>query len=142
MADEKKKDAVEKAEKKAKATKAAKADKANKPKKPNIFVRAGKAIARFFKDFRGETKKITWPDAKTVLKNTGIVIAVILIIGIGVWIVDFALSGGLSLIEGLAQEPETTAAITEPVTDAVTQAATEASSTAQAGAIRLFGMLG
>ena len=49
MADEKKKDAVEKAEKKAKATKADKADKANKPKKPNIFVRAGKAIARFFK---------------------------------------------------------------------------------------------
>ena len=65
MADEKKKDAVEKAEKKAKATKADKADKANKPKKPNIFVRAGKAIARFFKDFRGEIKKITWPDAKT-----------------------------------------------------------------------------
>lgn len=32
MADEKKKDAVEKAEKKAKATKADKADKANKPK--------------------------------------------------------------------------------------------------------------
>ena len=60
MADEKKKDAVEKAEKK--ASKADKADKANKPKKPNIFVRAGTAIARFFKDFRGEIKKITWPD--------------------------------------------------------------------------------
>ena len=96
MADEKKKDAVEKAEKKAKATKADKADKANKPKKPNIFVRAGKAIARFFKDFRGEIKKITWPDAKTVLKSTGVVIAVILIIGIGIWIVDFGLSQGLS----------------------------------------------
>ena len=115
MADEKKKDAVEKAEKKAKATKADKADKANKPKKPNIFVRAGKAIARFFKDFRGEIKKITWPDAKTVLKSTGVVIAVILIIGIGIWIVDFGLSQGLSLIEGLAQDPTTTAAAAESV---------------------------
>ncbi len=142
MADEKKKDAVEKAEKKAKSKKADKADKANKPKKPNIFVRAGKAIARFFKDFRGETKKITWPDAKTVLKNTGIVIAVILVIGIGVWIVDFALSGGLSLLEGLAQEPETTEAITQAATDAVTDAVTQAASTTQAGVIRLFGMLG
>lgn len=132
MADEKKKDAVEKAEKKAKATKADKADKANKPKKPNIFVRAGKAIARFFKDFRGEIKKITWPDVKTVLKSTGVVIAVILIIGIGIWIVDFGLSQGLSLIEGLAQDPTTTAAAAES-TSGVTNAA--------AGVIQLFGGL-
>ena len=132
MADEKKKDAVEKAEKKAKATKADKADKANKPKKPNIFVRAGKAIARFFKDFRGEIKKITWPDAKTVLKSTGVVIAVILIFGIGIWIVDFGLSQGLSLIEGLAQDPTTTAAAAES-TSGVTNAA--------AGVIQLFGGL-
>ena len=105
---------------------------ANKPKKPNIFVRAGKAIARFFKDFRGEIKKITWPDAKTVLKSTGVVIAVILIIGIGIWIVDFGLSQGLSLIEGLAQDPTTTAAAAES-TSGVTNAA--------AGVIQLFGGL-
>ena len=126
------KEMMEKAEKKAKATKADKADKANKPKKPNIFVRAGKAIARFFKDFRGEIKKITWPDAKTVLKSTGVVIAVILIIGIGIWIVDFGLSQGLSLIEGLAQDPTTTAAAAES-TSGVTNAA--------AGVIQLFGGL-
>ena len=41
MADEKKKDAVEKAEKKAKATKADKADKANKPKKKQPFTLPG-----------------------------------------------------------------------------------------------------
>lgn len=141
MADEKKKDAVDKAEKKAKAAKADKADKAGKPKKPNIFVRAGKAIARFFKDFRGEIKKITWPDAKTVFKSTGVVIAVILIIGVGIWIVDFGLSKGLSLIEGLAQDPTTTAAAVESATSAVTQAATSAATTAQAGVIQLFGGL-
>ena len=139
MADEKKKDAVEKAEKK--ASKADKADKANKPKKPNIFVRAGKAIARFFKDFRGEIKKITWPDAKTVLKSTGVVIAVILIIGIGIWIVDFGLSRGLSLIEGLAQDPTTTAAAVASTTGAVTEAVTGAATTAKAGVIQLFGGL-
>ena len=74
----------------------------------------------------------TWPDAKTVLKSTGVVIAVILIIGIGIWIVDFGLSQGLSLIEGLAQDPTTTAAAAES-TSGVTNAA--------AGVIQLFGGL-
>ena len=53
-------------EKSAAAEKIAAAEKvkAKKPKsdKPNIFVRAWKAIVRFFKDLRGETKKIVWPD--------------------------------------------------------------------------------
>ena len=53
------------------AKKIANAEKEKTSKKPkknkkNIF----KAIARFFKDLKGETKKITWPAAKEVLKGT------------------------------------------------------------------------
>ena len=50
------------AEKVAKAEKAK--AKASKPKNPNgnIFVRFGKGFKKFWKDFRGEIKKITWPD--------------------------------------------------------------------------------
>lgn len=44
-----------------------------KNKKPNMFVRLG----RFFKNSWGELKKVQWPTAKTVLKNTGIVLAVV-----------------------------------------------------------------
>ena len=39
-------------------------------KKPNVFVRAGKASAKFFRDTKGEIKKIVWPTPilrKTVL---------------------------------------------------------------------------
>ena len=54
------------------AKKVADAEKASKKSakkdgKPNVFVRIAKAIAKFFKDLKGETKKIVWPDAKTVL---------------------------------------------------------------------------
>ena len=105
MADENKKD-VQVTEKSSKEKSKEKA----KSKKPNFCVRAGKGIAKFFKDFRGETKKIVWPDAKTVLKNSGVVIATVIIIGIGIWLVDFGLSELLKLIKGFADDSETTTA--------------------------------
>ena len=30
-------------------------------KKPNIFVRAGRGTKKFFRDTKGEIKKIVWP---------------------------------------------------------------------------------
>jgi preprotein translocase subunit SecE len=77
----------------------------------NFFVKIGKAIAKFFKDLRGETKKIVWPGRQMVIKSTGIVLAAILVIGAGIWIIDFAVSGavnGLSKIADKAQVTETT----------------------------------
>ena len=69
-------------------------------KKPNIFARMGKGIARYFKDLKGECKKITWPTFPNVVKNTLIVIAMCLIVGIGIWVVDYLLSLILGLITG------------------------------------------
>ena len=87
--------------------------KQSKPKKSeegNIFVRMGKAIKKFFKDFRGTCKKVIWPDRKTVLKNTLVVFLTVLIAGIGIWIADFAFSRGIrgvqSAIVNAAQEDE------------------------------------
>ena len=64
MADEKKVTDAEVAEKKAKKT-----DKKKSKKAPSKFSpkNVGKAIARFFKDLRGETKKIVWPGPKMVV---------------------------------------------------------------------------
>jgi preprotein translocase subunit SecE len=45
-----------------------------KAKKPNIFIRLG----RFFKASWSELKKVSWPTWKTVLKNTSIVLLVVL----------------------------------------------------------------
>lgn len=145
------------------AKKVADAEKASKKKagkngdRPNIFVRAAKAIAKFFKDLKGETKKIVWPNARTVLKNTGIVLAVVLIIGAGIWLIDWGLSEGINAVLGIeigAEETTTEAAAGETTTvaaagetttaaaadetttaaqetEAATQAATEAASEAE-----------
>ncbi len=88
----------EAAKKVADAEKASKKKSAKNDGKPNIFVRIFKAIAKFFKDLRGETKKIVWPNAKTVFKNTGIVLAVVLVVGIAIWVIDWALSAGFGAI--------------------------------------------
>lgn len=91
------------------AEKVAKAAKGESKKdKPNFFVRSGKGIKRFFKDFKGECKKIVWPDAKTVLKSTGIVLLVVAIVTIVVLGIDSALSAGVKGLKNLAIGEETT----------------------------------
>ena len=50
-------------------------------------------IKEFFKATKGEFKKIVWPNFKTVTKNTGIVIAYVVIIGVIVFVLDLAFSG-------------------------------------------------
>ncbi len=108
------------------AEKVAAADK-KKEKKPanpngNIFVRAGKAIKKFCKDIKGEIKKIVWPDAKTVLKSTGIVLAVVAICGLAIFAVDQLLALVLSLLERGAESIGSTEATTAVNTVATTVA--------------------
>lgn len=125
MADEIKKEAAEpsksksKAEKAKKNTDAKKSDSAKdaKDKKANIFVRMGRAIAKFFKDEKGECKKIVWPDRKTVLKSTAVVLVVVAILALILWLVDTGLSEGvkalINLAEKVGSESETEAAVNE-----------------------------
>ena len=77
-------------------------------KKVNPFKKIGKAIAKFFKDLRGETKKIVWPGRQMVLKSTGIVLAAILVIGAGIWIIDFAVSGAVTGLDKLVDKVNVT----------------------------------
>ncbi len=91
------------------AAKVAKAAKGNKKSdKPNFFARAGKGTKKFYKDFKGEAKKIVWPDAKTVLKNTGIVLVVVTIVTLIVLAIDSGLSAGVKGLKSLALGEETT----------------------------------
>ena len=121
--------------------------KAKKPKsdKPNIFVRAWQTIVRFFRDLRGETKKIIWPDGKTVFKSTLVVLAVIAVFTVLIWAIDFGLSKSIDLLsdavrgadESVSEVAEDTAqadALTEnievvdeePAEEIVTEAVEEA----------------
>ena len=129
MADEIKKEAAETSKSKPEKAKkdAAKKNSGKKSgeKKPNIFVRMGKAIAKFFKDEKGECKKIVWPDRKTVLKSSLVVIVTVAILGVVIWLVDTGLSEGVKALINLAEK-----------------VGSDAPTTATAGAIisGLFGM--
>ncbi len=76
--------------------------KKSSAKKPNIFKRIFKGIAKFFRDTKSEIKKIVWPAPKTTFKNTGIVIAAILIVGVVIWGVDTGLEALFGLVMDLA----------------------------------------
>ena len=93
------------------AEKVAKAAKGSKSSKPNFFARAGKGINRFFKDFRGESKKIVWPDAKTVLKNTGVVLVVVAIVTAVVFLIDYSLGLGISELKQVALDNNANAVV-------------------------------
>ena len=112
------------------AKKIAKAEKETKAKKPkknrkNVF----KVIARFFKDLKGEVKKITWPSAKDVLKGTAITIACIAVIGVAVFLVDFGLTNGIKALRTVAENRTTTTTVETTTTTTTTAADTTTTTT-------------
>ena len=54
-------------------------------------------IKRYFRDMRGDLKKVVWPDKKQVLNNTGIVILVLIISAAIICGFDFVISWLVSL---------------------------------------------
>ena len=104
MSINKKSEAAEKVAK-AEKVKKEKPAKASKAGKPNIFAR----IATFFKDFRGETKKIVWPGPKEIIKNTGVVLLAVVIIGAGIWLADWLLTLAVDGVMSLAEKYGTSA---------------------------------
>ena len=103
MAEEKKTStkADAKSEKTAKAAKS----KDKKKSKKNPF----KSIASFFKSVKAEGKKVVWAPAKDVLKNT-IIVLVVVIAGLAIYGVDSLLSLGMKGIKNLAETTTTTSA--------------------------------
>ena len=60
-----------------------------------------KRMVRFFRDYKSEVKKITWPGRSEVVKNTIIVLIMCAIIGALIWAIDFGLGQLLDLVLGL-----------------------------------------
>lgn len=67
---------------------------ATKAKRPNVFKRLG----AFFVKSWSELKKVTWPSFKTVLKNTSIVLLVVLFFTVIILGSDYLFGWLLSLI--------------------------------------------
>ena len=76
----------------------------------------------FFKDIKGELKKVTWPSFKQVRNNTLIVIICVLIIGAFIWLLDALFGFSFGKVIEKANEP---AVIEQTVnTNAATDATT------------------
>ena len=71
-------------------------------KKENWFKRTWGSIRRYFRELRSELKKVVWPTPQQVLKNTLIVGACVLVVGIFIWLFDFiarlGIDGLISLV--------------------------------------------
>ena len=75
---------------------------ADTAKKPNIFVRAGRSVVRFLRDVKGEVKKVVWPSPKSVFRHTGVVLAMIIVVGIFLFCLDTAFLSLLGLVMGVS----------------------------------------
>jgi len=64
----------------------------NSSSEKSAKVGLGQRISKFFKEYRGELKKISWPTFAEVVKNTMITLAAVLMIGVVIWIFDYAIT--------------------------------------------------
>lgn len=55
-------------------------------------------IVSYVRETKQELKRVSWPSRKELLKNTGVVLTVVISSTILVWVLDSVLSGALGLI--------------------------------------------
>lgn len=69
---------------------------ADKPEKMSFFARIGK----FFRDQKGEIKKIVWPSKKQVINNTIIVLISVAIFAVATGLFDWVVGLGVKALIG------------------------------------------
>ncbi|MGL5316313.1 MAG: preprotein translocase subunit SecE [Peptostreptococcaceae bacterium] len=56
------------------------------------------SLVSYVKETKSELKRVSWPSRKELLKNTGVVLTVVISSTLLVWVLDSVLSGALGLI--------------------------------------------
>ena len=105
MSENEKKDLEVSQETQESKSEAAKNDKKPAKKEDSKLKKAAEASRKWFRELKSEFKKIVWPTRKQLMKNTAIVAAVLVIVGVFVALVDVffqtvILEGLLKLITG------------------------------------------
>ena len=72
----------------------------NVKKTENGFVRFVKRVTKFFRDCRGEVKKIVWPTRQQTINNTLVVLGCCLVLGVFIWILDAIFGFGFQTLVG------------------------------------------
>lgn len=71
----------------AKEINTSKPEKAKKDKE-NIFARAAKRTARWFREMKSELKKVVWPTRKQTINNVIVAVVVMVLAGVVIWAFD------------------------------------------------------
>lgn len=71
----------------------------SKNKKPNVFIRIGKKLKEVF----SEIKKVSWPGASKVVKQTAVVIGVVLVFMVVITLMDLGLGQLLKLLTNIGK---------------------------------------
>ena len=74
-------------------------EKSNKPVKEKVKLSV--RIKKFFKDYKSEIKKIVWPTKQQVIKNTSVVVFVIVVIAAFVGVLDLLFGFGIRALANL-----------------------------------------
>ena len=56
---------------------------------------------KWFREMKSELKKIVWPAPQATIKNTGTVLLFSLLVGVCIWIFDYAAVSAVKLLIGL-----------------------------------------
>ena len=57
---------------------------------------------KWFREMKSELKKVVWPQPKKTLKDTGTVLMFSLVVGVCIWVFDYAAVSAVRLLIGLA----------------------------------------
>ena len=69
-------------------------------KKENWFKRTWGKVWKYFRELKSELKKVVWPTYQQVLKNTLVVAACVVVVGLFIWLVDFVAEVGITALIG------------------------------------------
>ena len=69
-------------------------------KKENWFKRTWGKIRKYCRELKSELKKVVWTAPQQVLKNTAIVVACVICVGVFIWLFDFVAQVGIDALIG------------------------------------------
>ena len=67
-------------------------------KMENWFKRTWGKVAKYLRELRSELKKVVWSTPQQVLKNTLVVVACVIAVGVFIWLFDFVAEIGITAL--------------------------------------------
>jgi preprotein translocase subunit SecE len=86
---------------KGKSVKTVKAVKTVDKNAPPAKLKPWTRVANFWRSFKSDIKKIVWPDRPQVIRKTGVVVGLILLVGAVVGLLDLAFGFGINMLGGI-----------------------------------------